>query len=145
VLIKLLRLYTGSAVRESLRSLPKLEIGSPMKKLDLVVVVFAALTFASVAAAQSPAFNVATVDCQCSPSSAKVAAYNAALSPLRRKCTESISKVAAEAWASGQDAQKYGLHQNGLSILRLTNTAIPNGIRMSCAGIMAALLILIEK
>ena len=103
------------------------------------------------AEAQGPSipYKMATIDCKCVPSAAKVATYRRLLTKLvTRKCKETKLRLANEI-ANVQHMlahDGYG-HYSYLRLMRLLDRSIPNSVhyRQRCSGVLGALVVLIEK
>jgi hypothetical protein len=97
----------------------------------------------------SIAYKMAAIDCKCVPSAAKVTTYRRLLTKLvTRKCKETKLRLANEL-ANTQHAlahDGFG-HYSYLRLMRLLDRSIPNTIsyRQRCSGVLAALIVLIEK
>jgi hypothetical protein len=103
----------------------------------------------SAAKQPSIADKMAVIDCQCSPSAKTVAVYQHLLEKLVvRKCTEKPIKLADEL-VNTRDilAQDGKGHYKLLTIMRALDKSIPDkiGFKQKCAGVLAALIVLMEK
>jgi len=126
-----------------------------MPRLVAIAVCVVALGLGATAAAsartQGPSipYKMATIDCKCSPSAAKVTTYRRLLTKLvTRKCKETKLKLANELANTQHVIAHDGFgHYSYLRLMRLLDRSIPNtiGYRQRCSGVLAALIVLIEK
>lgn len=92
---------------------------------------------------------MAAIDCKCVPSTARVAPYRQLLTKLvTRKCKETRLRLADELTKAQHILAHDGHgHYSYLRLMRLLDRSIPNSIhyRQRCSGVIAALIVLIEK
>jgi hypothetical protein len=126
--------------------------GETVGRLVLIALVAALAVWsgANVAGATpSIAYRLAAIDCQCKPKPAAVVPYQRLLEKLvAHKCKEKASRLAGEVVATRNIIAKDGYGEHKLiELLRALNTAIPNsiGFKQNCAGVLAALIVLMEK
>ena len=115
--------------------------------LVLALVLDAAVHAGAAAAQPSIAFRLATIDCGCVPSPARVARYRIVLRSLRPKCKERPARLGdAAVRATEIFRHDTGRRVTTLAILRGTRTAVSKlRFRTSCSQVLAALVVLMEK
>jgi hypothetical protein len=126
-----------------------------IRRLALATALVSALGLSVVSATTSApttvssvAYKMAVIDCKCVPSATRVAPYRLLLAKLvTRKCTERPLKLADELTTVRHMLAHDGYgNYSYLRLMRLLDRSIPNSIRyrQRCAGVLAALVVLIE-